>query len=56
MRDLGSTILLVEEKAPEVLEGADTVAFMEVGRLVWMGPCDQLAEERLAGTYQGMGA
>src|SRR4051794_3807714 len=55
LRDLGSTILLVEEKAHEVLEVADTVAFMELGRLVWMGPCDQLDEERLAGTYLGMG-
>ena len=55
LRDLGSAILLVEEKAHEVLEVADTVAFMELGRLVWMGPCDQLDEERLAGTYLGMG-
>jgi ABC-type branched-subunit amino acid transport system ATPase component/branched-subunit amino acid ABC-type transport system permease component len=55
LRDLGATILLVEEKAHEVLEVADTVAFMELGRLVWMGPCDQLDEERLAGTYLGMG-
>lgn len=55
LRDLGSTILLVEEKAHEVLEVADTVAFMELGRLVWMGPGDQLDEERLAGTYLGMG-
>jgi ABC-type branched-subunit amino acid transport system ATPase component/branched-subunit amino acid ABC-type transport system permease component len=55
LRDLGSTILLVEEKAHQVLEVADTVAFMELGRLVWMGPCDQLDEERLAGTYLGMG-
>ena len=54
LRDLGSTILLVEEKAHEVLEVADTVAFMELGRLVWMGPSDQLDEERLAGTYLGM--
>jgi hypothetical protein len=41
-------------KAHEVLEVADTVAFMELGRLVWMGPSDQLDEERLAGTYLGM--
>ena len=54
LRDLGSTILLVEEKAHEVLEVADTVAFMELGRLVWLGPTDQIDEERLAGTYLGM--
>ena len=50
----GSTILLVEEKAHEVMEVADTVAFMELGRLVWMGPRDELDEERLADTYLGM--
>jgi ABC-type branched-subunit amino acid transport system ATPase component len=54
LRDLGSTILLVEEKAHEVLAVADTVAFMELGRLVWMGARDQLDEDRLAGTYLGM--
>jgi ABC-type branched-subunit amino acid transport system ATPase component/branched-subunit amino acid ABC-type transport system permease component len=54
LRDLGSTILLVEEKAHEVLEVADTVAFMELGRLVWMGPTAEIDEERLASTYLGM--
>jgi ABC-type branched-subunit amino acid transport system ATPase component/branched-subunit amino acid ABC-type transport system permease component len=54
LRALGSTILLVEEKAHEVLEVADTVAFMELGRLVWMGPRDQIDEQRLADTYLGM--
>ena len=48
-------MLLVEEKAHEVLEVADTVAFMELGRLVWLGPCDQIDEERLASTYLGIG-
>ncbi len=54
LRDLGSTILLVEEKAHEVLEVADTVVFMELGRLVWMGSADDIDEELLAGTYLGM--
>jgi hypothetical protein len=27
---------------------------MELGRLVWMGPRDQIDEERLAETYLGM--
>jgi ABC-type branched-subunit amino acid transport system ATPase component len=53
LRDLGSTILLVEEKAHQVLEVADTVAFMELGRLVWMGPRDQIDEDRLTETYLG---
>jgi ABC-type branched-subunit amino acid transport system ATPase component len=54
LRDLGTTILLVEEKAHEVLEVADTVAFMELGRLVWLGRTDDIDEELLAGTYLGM--
>ena len=54
IRDLGSTILLVEEKAHQVLGIADTVAFIELGRVVWMGPCDQIDEDLLASTYLGM--
>jgi ABC-type branched-subunit amino acid transport system ATPase component len=53
LRDLGSTILLVEEKAHEVLTVADTVVFMELGSLVWMGPRDQIDEDRLAESYLG---
>ncbi len=56
LRTLGSAILLVEEKAHEVLEVADTVAFMELGRLGWMGPRDQIDEERLAAVYLGTAA
>ena len=38
IRDLGSSILLVEEKAREVMALADVVAFMELGQVVWVGP------------------
>jgi ABC-type branched-subunit amino acid transport system ATPase component/branched-subunit amino acid ABC-type transport system permease component len=53
LRDLGSATMLVEEKAREVMELADTVAFMELGRLVWIGPRDEADEERLAAGYLG---
>ena len=56
LRDLGSSILLVEEKAREVMALADVVAFMELGQVVWVGPRDQADEERLAAAYLGGGA
>ena len=55
IRDLGSSILLVEEKAREVMALADVVAFMELGQVVWVGPRDQADEERLAAAYLGGG-
>ena len=55
IRDAGSSILLVEEKAREVMALADLVAFMELGRIVWMGPREQADEERLAAAYLGGG-
>ena len=53
LRDLGSAILLVEEKAREVMELADTVAFMELGRIVWVGPRDEADADRLTAAYLG---
>ncbi len=53
IRDAGSSILLVEEKAREVLQLADHVAFMELGRITWSGPRDEADEERLAAAYLG---
>jgi ABC-type branched-subunit amino acid transport system ATPase component/branched-subunit amino acid ABC-type transport system permease component len=53
LRDLGSAILLVEEKAREVMELADTVAFMELGRIVWAGPRDEADADRLTAAYLG---
>ncbi|HSO97146.1 MAG TPA: ABC transporter ATP-binding protein, partial [Acidimicrobiia bacterium] len=55
LRELGSAIMLVEEKAHEVMELADTVAFMSLGRIVWIGPRDDVDEERLASAYLGLG-
>jgi len=53
LRELGSATLLVEEKAREVMEVADTVAFMELGRLAWVGAREDVDEERLAAAYLG---
>jgi ABC-type branched-subunit amino acid transport system ATPase component len=53
LRDLGSAVLLVEEKAREVMQFADTIAFMELGRIVWVGPRSEADAERLASTYLG---
>jgi ABC-type branched-subunit amino acid transport system ATPase component/branched-subunit amino acid ABC-type transport system permease component len=53
LRGLGTAILLVEEKASEVMKVADIVAFMELGRVVWMGPREEADEERLAAAYLG---
>ena len=53
LREAGCAILLVEEKAREVMELADIVAFMELGQLVWMGPREEADSERLAAAYLG---
>ena len=53
LRELGTAILLVEEKASEVLKVTDTVAFMELGRLVWTGPRSEIDEHQLAAVYLG---
>jgi ABC-type branched-subunit amino acid transport system ATPase component/branched-subunit amino acid ABC-type transport system permease component len=55
LRERGCAIMLVEEKAREVLEIADTVAFMELGRVVWVGARAEADEERLAAAYLGAG-
>jgi ABC-type branched-subunit amino acid transport system ATPase component/ABC-type branched-subunit amino acid transport system permease subunit len=53
LRGLGSAIMLVEEKAHAVLSLADTVAFMELGRITWSGPRAEADEERLVASYLG---
>jgi ABC-type branched-subunit amino acid transport system ATPase component len=55
LREKGCAILLVEEKAREVMQLADIVAFMELGQLVWMGPREEADSERLAAAYLGGG-
>jgi len=53
LRGLGTAILLVEEKAHEVLGVADTVVFVELGRVVWQGTRAEADEQRLSEAYLG---
>ena len=54
LRDRGCAILLVAEKAHEVMSLVDTMVFMELGRVVWAGPRDAADAELLAATYLGI--
>ena len=38
LRERGVALLLVEEKARDVLEIADSVAFLSLGEITWHGP------------------
>ena len=53
LRDMNVAILLVEEKAAEVVELADTVGFINLGRLEWFGPKADISESQLAVAYVG---
>jgi ABC-type branched-subunit amino acid transport system ATPase component len=53
LRDRGTAILLVEEKARNVLGVAEQVAFLELGHIVWSGPRADIDDERLVASYLG---
>jgi ABC-type branched-subunit amino acid transport system ATPase component/branched-subunit amino acid ABC-type transport system permease component len=53
LREHGTAILLVEEKARDVLEIAERVAFLDLGHIVWSGPRHDIDDERLVATYLG---
>jgi len=53
LRALGVCLLLVEEKAERVIDMADQVAVLELGRVVWSGPSANLDREVLADSYLG---
>ncbi|MFD8012145.1 ATP-binding cassette domain-containing protein [Streptomyces sp. NPDC059762] len=55
LRDRGSALLLVEEKAAEVLGIADTVAYLAQGEIAWSGPRSEVDRDRLAEAYLGTG-
>ena len=46
-------MLLVEEHAHHALQVADTLAFMELGTVVWSGPREQADMEVLSAAYLG---
>jgi ABC-type branched-subunit amino acid transport system ATPase component len=53
LRDAGCAILLVEEHARNALEVADTLAFMELGTIVWQGSVAEADMQLLGATYLG---
>ena len=53
LREQGTAILLVEEKVRDLLQIADDVAFIELGRIAWSGPRSEVSNERLVGAYLG---
>ncbi|WP_432176027.1 ABC transporter permease subunit [Streptomyces sp. Tue6028] len=56
LKERGTAVLLVEEKATEVLDVADTVAHLSQGRVTWCGPRDQVRADRLTEAYLGAAA
>lgn len=53
LRELGTAILLVEEKVRDVLKIADRVAFLELGHIAWSGAKADIDDERLVAAYLG---
>ncbi|MFD3554558.1 ATP-binding cassette domain-containing protein [Streptomyces goshikiensis] len=53
LRDAGTALLLVEEKAAGILGVADTVAYLSQGRVSWCGPRAEVEEDRLTEAYLG---
>ncbi|MCX4904106.1 ATP-binding cassette domain-containing protein [Streptomyces sp. NBC_00878] len=56
LRDTGTALLLVEEKATEALGVADTVAYLAQGRVTWCGPRASVEADRLTEAYLGLAA
>ncbi|PSM43288.1 ABC transporter ATP-binding protein [Streptomyces dioscori] len=56
LRDQGTALLLVEEKATEVLKVADSVAYLARGRVTWCGPRAAVEADRLTEAYLGLAA
>ncbi|MFI6288988.1 ATP-binding cassette domain-containing protein [Streptomyces sp. NPDC051018] len=54
LRARGTALLLVEEKAAEVLGIADTVAYLAQGGVSWSGPRAEVETDRLTEAYLGL--
>ncbi|MEU9145759.1 ATP-binding cassette domain-containing protein [Streptomyces sp. NPDC048349] len=54
LRGAGTALLLVEERAAEILGIADTVACLSQGRVSWCGPRAEVEADRLTEAYLGM--
>lgn len=53
LRDAGTTVLLVGESPHGIVDIADHVSLIHVGRIVWSGPASSLDDDTLAGAYFG---
>jgi ABC-type branched-subunit amino acid transport system ATPase component len=53
IRALGSAVLLVEEHAHNAWRVADSISFMELGRITWSGPTAAADLGRLTSAYLG---
>ncbi|MCC6226894.1 MAG: ATP-binding cassette domain-containing protein [Microthrixaceae bacterium] len=53
LKELGTTLILVEEQAGRALEMADQVVLVDLGRIVWSGPASEFDTERLGAAYLG---
>lgn len=53
LKERGVTMLLVEEQAGSALALADRVIVMDLGRIVWSGPVDEVDRDRLGAAYLG---
>lgn len=53
LRARGTTLLLAEERARGVLDVADQVILLELGRILWTGPRSDLQDDQLAAIYLG---
>jgi energy-coupling factor transporter ATP-binding protein EcfA2 len=56
LKHRGLTLLIVEERAKSVLEIADSVVLLELGRVVWAGARPELDQGRLTAVYLGQAA
>ena len=53
LKELGTTMILVEEKAGSALAVADRAVIMDLGRIVWVGAADEVDLEMLGQAYLG---
>ncbi|HUP74477.1 MAG TPA: ATP-binding cassette domain-containing protein [Acidimicrobiales bacterium] len=54
LKNRGTALLLVEEKARDLLDIADSVAVLNLGRITWYGPRSEVDAERIATEYLGV--
>ena len=53
LRDAGTTVLLVGESPHGIVDIADQVSLLHVGRITWTGPASELDQATLEESYFG---